>query len=100
MSHSLAARHSRLKLAETTSAIGAGILGAGIGSLLGANLKPFAVVILVLGLVMHGWGMFDKHRIEADAPVPRVWWAELLYWICWVTLAVLLVLLAVHYARS
>jgi hypothetical protein len=82
--------NTRLKRAETTSAIGAGILGAGIGILFGATLQPFGIPALLLGLVMHAWGMFDKHRLETDAVLPRVWWVELLYWVCWVTLVALL----------
>ena len=85
------AADTRLKRAQTTSAIGAGILGAGIGIRFGAALAPFAIVAILLGLVMHAWGMFDRHRLEAHAELPRVWWAELLYWVCWALLAGLFV---------
>jgi hypothetical protein len=80
-----------LKRAETTSAIGAGVLGAGIGLLLSDLLAAYAVPILVIGLVMHAWGMYDKHRLEVRADVPQPWWAPVLYWICWAALAALLV---------
>ena len=81
---------AQLKRAETTSAIGAGVLGAGIALLLADLLKANAVPILVIGLVMHSWGMYDKHRLEANAGAVRVWWVEALYWGCWVALAGLL----------
>ena len=81
---------ARMKRAETTSAIGAGVLGAGLALLFPDVLRSYAVPILVLGLVMHSWGMYDKHRLEASAAL-RVWWVAALYWGCWVALLGLLV---------
>jgi hypothetical protein len=80
---------SRLKLAELTSSLGAGVLGAGIGILLAGYLGGLGLPVLVLGLVLHAWGMRDKHALEAGAP--QVWWSTALYWICWVALAGLVV---------
>ena len=82
---------TQLKRAETTSSVGAGVLGAGLALLFVAWLQPYTVPILLAGLVMHAWGMYDKHRLEACTAAPRVWWAELLYWGCWASLAGLLV---------
>ena len=31
--------------------------------------------------------MYDKRRLERGE-VPRTWWVEALYWLCWVLLAV------------
>ena len=87
---------SRLKRAETTASIGAGSLGAGIALFLSRFLSPFATPILVLGLVMHAWGMFDKHRLEGSAEVERVRWAEALYWLCWGSLIVLIIALFIR----
>lgn len=83
--------HSQVKRAETTSSVGAGVLGAGIGLLAADWLAPHAVVILLTGLAMHVWGMYDKHRLEARTSAPRVVWAELLYWGCWAGLLALIV---------
>ena len=80
---------ARLKRAETTSAFGAGILGAGIALLLARWVQPFAVPLLFLGLVMHAWGMYDKHRLEAASDSARIWWVEALYWGCWIALVAL-----------
>ncbi len=77
---------SQVKRAELTAAIGAGVLGAGLGLLLDRALKPYTLPILLLGLLIHGWGMYDKHRLESHSEAPRLWWAEWLYWGCWVTL--------------
>lgn len=89
---------ARVKRAETTSSIGAGILGAGIALLLPTRFRTYALLILGLGLVMHVWGMYDKHRLEFGGGAIRVWWAELLYWLCWVTLAALVLYLLVQRA--
>ena len=80
---------ARWKRADTTSAVGAGVLGAGIGLLLQGNLRPYATTFLLLGLVMHAWGMYDKHRLELGAAGSRLWWADLLYWGCWIGLLAL-----------
>lgn len=79
----------RLRLAELTSSLGAGILGLGIGILAGKYLDGTGLPVLILGLVLHAWGMTDKHRLEASTGVPDVWWSTVLYWICWVLLGAL-----------
>ena len=81
--------HARWKRADTTSAVGAGVLGVGIGLFLDRFLGAYAVPIVALGLVMHSWGMYDKHRLESGATGSRLWWAEALYWGCWLGLLAL-----------
>ena len=80
-----------IKRAETTSSIGAGVLGAGLGLMLADLLAAYALPIIAIGFVMHAWGMYDKHRLDALSNVPRVWWATAFYWVCWIALAALLV---------
>lgn len=75
---------SRLKLAELTSSLGAGVLGAGVGLLLATWLGGLALPILAVGLTMHAWGMRDKHALEAGLAQPR--WSAALYWACWLIL--------------
>lgn len=85
----LAPERSRLRLAELSSAVGAGVLGLGAGLLLGkvAAFEGAGLPVLLMGLLLHAWGMTDKHRIEANTPVPV--WSAALYWICWFLLAAL-----------
>lgn len=78
---------SRLKLAELTSSLGAGVLGAGIGVLLATWLDGLALPILAVGLLLHAWGMRDKHALEAGVVQPV--WSSALYWACWLILAAL-----------
>ena len=82
---------TRWKRADTTSAVGAGVLGAGIGILLGRVLEAYTIPIIALGLLMHAWGMYDKHRLESGVGTGRLWWAEALYWGCWIGLLALAV---------
>ena len=85
-----------LKRAETTSSVGAGVLGAGIGLMQAELLEAYALPILAIGLVMHAWGMYDKHRLEAQSNVPQPWWATLFYWVCWILLAGLILYVAIR----
>ena len=81
----------RLRLAELTSSLGAGVLGVGIGVLAATYLARVALPLLIVGLVLHAWGMTDKHWIEARTGVTDVWWSTALYWICWVLLGGLVI---------
>ncbi|MEQ1613789.1 MAG: hypothetical protein ABL904_13630 [Hyphomicrobiaceae bacterium] len=83
-------RRSRLKQAELLSAVGALVLGIGIGALAAPVLGWLAVPIFLIGCISHGWGMIQKHRIEQlDDNTPATWEAAL-YWGCWVALAIVL----------
>lgn len=72
---------ARLKQAELASGVGAGILGAGLGALAAqyVGVGPYALPFLGVGVATHARGMLERHRL--DAMVPRVWWAEALYWL-------------------
>ena len=76
----------QLHRAELVSGLGAVVLGVGLGLLLSRYLQGAAVPVLLAGVVVHGWGMYDKRRLE-QAEVPRAWWVEALYWLCWILLA-------------
>ncbi len=88
----------RLKRAELASGLGALLLGLGLGVLAGRQIAPFGLPLLVVGIVIHGWGMFDKHRLQRRVEVVPPLWSVALYWICWVGLAVMATWLAVYLA--
>ena len=88
------AEAGRLKRAEITSTVGAGVLGAGVALLLDELLKPYTIPLLLAGLLTHSWGMRDKHRLDARATATRVWWVEALYLGCWAALIALALYLA------
>jgi hypothetical protein len=83
---------SRHRVAELTSSIGAGVIGAGLGVLLNRYLRDTVAIILIVGLIMHAWGMMDMRRLEKAAEGDsRPAWSKFLYWICWIALGGLLV---------
>ena len=84
---------ARIKKAELLATLGAGVLGAGIALLLAKLLAPYSIPILILGIISHALGMSQKHGMEKEGEDVRVWWGEALYWLCWATLAALLVLI-------
>lgn len=80
---------ARIKRAELLSTVGAAVLGGGAALVLEKWLAAHAVPIIVVGLVAHAWGMFDKHRIESGSAVERARWEDVLYWSCWILLGAL-----------
>jgi uncharacterized membrane protein YecN with MAPEG domain len=76
----------RIRLAELTSGAGAVVLGIGLGVLLAGRLADAALPILASGIVVHAWGMYDKHRLERSSGLETVWWAPVVYGACWVML--------------
>lgn len=87
---------AQIKRAELLSSIGAGVLGAGIALLWASILAPYAVPILLLGLLAHAGGMYKKHQLERHGESTRIWWVEALYWLCWLGLAGLLIFILVR----
>lgn len=76
---------TRLKLAELTSAVGALVLGVGLGALScrsdrGSVGSPFAT--------------WDKHRLEASGQAQNPSWVVALYWVCRLLLAAVLAMLS------
>jgi hypothetical protein len=78
---------NRMKLAEVTSGIGALALGVGLGALFSRWLAPAAGLITAIGLILHAFGMWDKHRLDAIGETDNPLWVAALYWICWLLLA-------------
>jgi hypothetical protein len=86
---------ARLRSAELLSTTGALVLGIGLGAALSTYIGGAALLLLVGGIVSHGWGMLQKHRLEARADYGPAPWETALYWVCWAALAGLLVLIGV-----
>ena len=78
---------TRLKLAELTSGMGALVLGTGLGALFSHWFAPAAGFMALGGVVAHGFGMWDKHRLEARAHAESGPGVVALYWVCWLLLA-------------
>jgi hypothetical protein len=82
-----------VKRAELASGLGAIVLGAGLALIAPEWLRGYARVLLGTGLLVHGAGMTLKYRLETRDG-PPVWWERLLFWLCWVCLALLAVWIA------
>ena len=78
---------TRLKLAELTSGAGALVLGIGLGALFVRWIGPAAVVVTLAGMLIHAFGMWDKHRLEGETPVGSGSFVAAVYWVCWMLLA-------------
>ena len=91
---------SGIKKAKLLSGIGAVALGIGIGILLSNFLKLYALPVLLIGVVMHALGMFIEHQLENAATNVRLWWAEILYWVCWILLLGIIIYIAVDYLKG
>lgn len=86
----------RIKRAELLSSVGAGVLGGGLALLFAQILGPYAIPILLIGLLGHAIGMFQKHQLEQQDTSVRIWWMEALYWLCWLILVVLLAIIVIR----
>lgn len=91
---------TRLQIADLTSGVGAGVLGLGLGALWSERLTSAAGLIAAVGLVMHGFGMWDKHRRESDVTVRDSPWTLTMYWGCWVLLGAVVGLLVFRIAQG
>ena len=78
---------TRLKLAELTSGVGALVLGVGLGALVPHWFSRSAGLIVIAGAATHAFGMWDKHRLDAQRHVETGRWVVALYWTCWLLLA-------------
>jgi hypothetical protein len=84
---------TRLKVAELTSGVGALVLGIGLGALTSHWVGSAAGLVTLMGLVTHGVGMWDKHRLESMPDVADRRWTVGLYWACWLLLVAVFVFL-------
>jgi Mn2+/Fe2+ NRAMP family transporter len=82
-------KQNRLKRLDLLSGLGAGVLGAGIALSFAYRLESYAVPILLVGLIAHGWAMFAKGRLERQAQIERPKWTVVAEWACWLLLAAL-----------
>ena len=85
---------NRIKQLDLLGGTGAGLLGAGIALLLAEWLRPFALPALLIGIVVHGWAMFEKSRVERDAGLEQPAWSIITRQICWAMLLGLLLYVA------
>ena len=69
------------------SAVGAALAGAGVGALLGTELRSLAWWILAIGILAHLVGMVGVRRVLAAAGYHPPAWQVTAYWLCWAAIA-------------
>ncbi|TCS33088.1 hypothetical protein EDC30_11829 [Paucimonas lemoignei] len=83
-------RRNRLKQLDMLGAIGAGVLGAGVALLFKEWLFPYAVPAVLIGIAVHGWAMYAKHRLEIQSNVMQAMWEKVTYRGCWLMVLALI----------
>ena len=74
------------------------MLGAGLGALLAQWLRTYALAAILTGIAAHGFAMLRKHQLEREEDASEPAWVSAAYWLCWVMLAVLLLLVCREWA--
>ena len=83
-----------VQLAQSASAIGAAILGFGTGVQWGMPLKSFAITILVIGAIIHTYGMYVtqiKNQTDRTNQLAKILWISA--WLCLISLVAMFVFL-------
>lgn len=87
---------NNIRLAQSASALGAGILGFGIGAKWDFYIRSYALIIILFGAVIHVWGMYIMQLREATPQANAM--AKLLWisaWVCLVVLVGLVIFLTI-----
>jgi hypothetical protein len=90
---------TRVELAQSSSGIGACVLGIGIGMLFQNFLQFSSSIFLVTGIVLHSWGMITLAKMKDESGRKMFYtnhWIRLGMWIC----VVLILLLTVYLFRT
>lgn len=72
----------------TLSVVGAAVAGAGVGALLGADLRPLAWWIFAAGLIAHLVGMVGIRNFLAAGGYFPPPWQKAAYWLCWAAVGI------------
>lgn len=83
------------RIAQSASALGAGLLGFGLGASFGANINRFLILlVLILGGIIHIAGMYvlqmKNPSAKAGTMVRALWFTA---WLCLLSLIALVVYL-------
>ena len=71
---------------QTASAIGAGAIGIGVGSILRRMPIGWPIAFVILGIAIHGVGMVRTQRADAKAGLTPPFWFQAITWLCWMIL--------------
>ncbi len=68
------------KISELISVFGVGSIGFGLGALFADFARLYAPWIILIGILMHGLGMYEIQTMNKK----EMWWTKPLYWLCWI----------------
>jgi hypothetical protein len=80
-------KNQTTQLAQSASALGAAILGFGLGAKWGSVLGNWAFGVVVFGAVLHVYGMYImqmKNQTSRSTTIAKLLWASA--WICLIAL--------------
>jgi len=81
-----------LQLAESASALGAGILGFGIGTKWGNVISNYALLVILVGALIHVFGMYIMQMKDVTAKttgISKALWISA--WICLIALIAIII---------
>ena len=82
------------KMAQSASALGAGILGFGLGAKWGLEIDRYAFLIIIIGAILHVYGMYImqmKNNSDRAQGIAKI--LLISAWICLVVLAAIVIYL-------
>ncbi len=85
------------QLAQSASALGAGLLGFGIGSKWGNVITNYALLVIIVGAFIHVFGMYIMQMKDVTAKttgIAKALWISA--WICLLALVVIVVYLFIE----
>ena len=86
-----------MKMAQSSSALGAGILGFGLGAKWGLGIDRFAFLIIIVGGILHVYGMYimqmKNHTVRTHG-IAKILWISA--WICLVALVAIVIYLFIQ----
>ncbi|GAA4749143.1 hypothetical protein [Flavisolibacter ginsenosidimutans] len=85
-----------LQLAQSASALGAGILGFGIGAKWGNVVSSYSLLIIIVGAVIHVFGMYIMQMKNVTAKptgIAKALWISA--WICLIALIAIIIYLLI-----
>lgn len=77
----------RMRRAEVFSISGAIVSAAGLGLLLGRWLMHLAIPLILVGAVVHLWGMYTRHRLDPHRHSRRATREKVAYGLYWIVIA-------------
>jgi hypothetical protein len=86
----------KVEFTQSASAIGAFVLGIGVGLLFFTILLPAKLLFLITGVILHGWGMIKLATFKNGDGSPLFYsnhWIRLSLWICVLAIMSLIVYL-------